>query len=114
MMLSIIFEPMRFSQAPQQNRPGSFSCSHLQRSPERETSYFFAPTCPRDGIRFIRLESLLAWLAGACMVSRANLHANQPFKLHWLMLPNQGQRKQGEQLRAIDSDCQILLQYAPN
>jgi hypothetical protein len=74
MMLSIIFEPMRFSQAPQQNRPGSFSCSHLQCSPERETSYFFAPT--RHGVGFDSFDLnpfLPGWLERAWLAELTSM-----------------------------------------
>jgi hypothetical protein len=66
---------MHFSQA---NHSENYQFLFLA---ERETWFFSLPPAhPWGGIRFIRLESLLAWLECEWL-AKLTAHANQPFKL---------------------------------
>jgi hypothetical protein len=56
------------------------ACSMLTWGRERP---FFVPTCITAGCDWIHLTQIPSCLAGVCMVSRANLHADQPSKLQW-------------------------------
>jgi hypothetical protein len=80
MTLSIIFEPMCFSQA---NRGENYqflflACIFNACLRERDLFFLLPPAHPQGGIQFIQLESLLAWLECARLAELTSTPISHP------------------------------------